>query len=1466
MTSSYDDSVMNFDLGFLHQTNKNSTGIGRLEKQRKAIIIAKQKTITTDGLIRKYYDKKEILEQTERTLLASKEECKKICIDYKNILEKCERLENEVQVIQHYNQQLQQKLSNSENQFCGIQSHVRQLEELVKEQETKIDSLKIENHLEKSNIKNFAASNSTLQKQNDELLQDLCILGKFLIGNKKLKPVHEAVLQKYEKYLRHDVDSCNDSGRDDTDNELDLFDDNSTSPPSPQSPGKSKHQSQSSSVDVQEVIVVNLDTTGRNEPSISKPNEFDGNSVSSNELASADTGRGSSLAFSDSEKCFRSPDYLTNDNHSSPESTNTINVNSVGTSPMHDYAEHIDDATRPIDSETLTIPILAEKGDVSVNGIGNIPNSSETCTRKSMVDTFIDSDPNNQLSCLHRGYLPVNSSNHENDDNSRDCEVELILSEMHFNHDLVTPIPSSPCSSRSTVSSKVSGCQTDHSDFVICSDAAKLRQENKILHDNIADLAKEIVNIKNILKMNPSTFIENHQEVEIEPNHEKEYSDEIIDPDSRTEINTVDKRRERCNEIDTENDDLIDIVDLIQISGPECLEIHDFSDKEGQKAVKNCDDTNNSCEQTGLQEGPIVIMEEQENAPEGIMSRLEFEEDTILSPVQAQIGNLNDLNSISEANAEGDSIEKLFNSKGMIKRLRKLNSLEKLRRKMVPKCKIRREKSIKRSHRKQIGRSIRQIRLQVSKKKITSADSSASLNDKTIYNNAVRVMTELKSKQVGESVNRTVFKTKRSPKQQIEKSLNLSKVDDSPTPGKKQLSNLFKISYKPTEKLLEKPFDVSDLIAKQTPRPVVKSVLASQEIQRYIHNDEKKTEQSLKLMQPIICVDKLLDNKNVEHEFKCVDKTSHIGNMRSPQTSPSVTTRSRSRIEATPQKLYHESNTEVESTLNNTLDILPKEGRKRLRCVASDENQEVEHKRILRSSTRHPNSDNFNTKLINNAMNIDNKRQANSQKGNMTSKNEDNVPLIDLIHKKSDHTSSISYDDLDMFDEGVPKRANNCAGATEAAHKRPKDSILCSMLNKYSLCKLNFYPKKIPDGITNTIYKLLDDSIKHINELPPDETKTGMDDLVENLQSWNVKQFLSGFMKYLQEPQRKVELYSKVNSPPAPPMTKTEQILIYIILQLKEIWSTVDVVNYILNSIEFIMFKLNRTPEFDTIESMSHFYAILCRYFKMKTRLRLFMLDAMYCMQYKAITLIRQCMDVWMHILPLAHMGIAKNPLVTCVVYLLHFYKCEDHFNRVQDIRNILYRKYSYQMSEWNEAKILEMFRSAIYELRDIPVEKKMLRLSLVIIAKRQGARWCQKNIITNLLQPIIEKKNSPSVAKQFCISMLGPLLKPFPADMKVHCEIVMNLLIDMTKQKSSQSMEEAIFTSLIYMSKHNHYRVISALLSWHPKKISQECHEILRDFVRDKPANAWKAILSKVNLNRDTKYRTDDSDLPLKV
>ncbi|KAF9415614.1 hypothetical protein HW555_006822 [Spodoptera exigua] len=457
--------------------------------------------------------------------------------------------------------------------------------------------------------------------------------------------------------------------------------------------------------------------------------------------------------------------------------------------------------------------------------------------------------------------------------------------------------------------------------------------------------------------------------------------------------------------------------------------------------------------------------------------------------------------------------------------------------------------------------------------------------------------------------------------------------------------------------------------------------------------------------------------------------------------------------------------------------------------------------------------------------------RSSNQKGENDRKSVENTSTIE-------NTSKLSQSPKLSTPQNIPVNEAN----TEICH--PKDSILCCMIEKYGVESVKPFAKKPSEHAVKQICEKIEKEISLISELPMNETKNAMNKFVADLRKLNHKLFISGMMKYLTKPERKQELFGKISLTAAPAMTKAEQILLYVIAQLNTHWP-LDIVDAILSNIEYTLFRLNRTPEFDVIESMSHFYALLCRYIGAKSRLRLFILDAMYCIQYKSVPLIKQCIEIWMHIIPLAHMGIAKNPLVTCLVYLLHFYKCEDKLNRVQDIRNILSRKYFYQITDWNETKILEMFKNSIKDLKDVPIDKKTLRLALIILAKRHGPRWCQNNIIKNLLQPMIEKEGVSDNVKEFCVSMIGPLMKPYPVDMKIYCEIAMNQLTDILNNNPSPKMEEAAITSMLFINRHNQDSINKILLTRRMKPLSPELEKTLCDYVKTKPLKVWKKHLS---------------------
>lgn len=167
--------------------------------------------------------------------------------------------------------------------------------------------------------------------------------------------------------------------------------------------------------------------------------------------------------------------------------------------------------------------------------------------------------------------------------------------------------------------------------------------------------------------------------------------------------------------------------------------------------------------------------------------------------------------------------------------------------------------------------------------------------------------------------------------------------------------------------------------------------------------------------------------------------------------------------------------------------------------------------------------------------------------------------------------------------------------------------------------------------------------MSRILEGPMNKDNSMMIELVKEFKTYDCKIVVAGLTKYLTNPERKIELFGKIASPPAPQMTKSEAVILFVIRELKSHWQPVDMIETLLCSLEHTLFKLNRTPEFGVIESVSHFYALLCRYFGLQSRLKVFMLDAMYCILFKSAPLIKECLEVWPHIIPLAHMTAGKN-------------------------------------------------------------------------------------------------------------------------------------------------------------------------------------------------------------------------------
>ncbi|XP_052747048.1 uncharacterized protein LOC112051092 [Bicyclus anynana] len=1550
MSATFEESVFDFDINFL-QPSVNAES--RVDKQRRQILITKKKAIAIDALIKKFYAQREKWEQNEVVLLTAKEECKQVCINYQEALEKCTQLEKAMEMLNSQNEELNSKYTVAQNQYDGLKSYVNQLQLLIKEHESVIEALKVEKNLEKSSSEDYQANLSSIQKENKALLKHMRLLNDIALGKKKLRNRHKELLRKYDFT---EVSSEDDSSSDDS---CDFFDD------PPQSPLITSLEDCAA-----KTIEKNILETTKIEMAIKKDliqfNEND--SDCSNEIVSEDTGCGSSLAFSDGDKCFSSPDYFNNDspeniprlgktkekkilidsgtnpnsihevvhvatsplifddvalltdsntlfpNESDPNTEYYINeiplsneivtikekrkLIDIGTSPIKDM-EKVHIATSPvlfekcvelnktdIDCEKVhvaTSPLMFEEC-VELNETSTVGTADADCQTSNVTDNFTIDISNRKERCIfnedsvsmpnsngkhtvidnlethgeleisgktieERKCLERNNSKKVCDDHSNDDEIDMILSSMRLSQRFITPIPDTPVKMRKDERRKaqnlVENVPETSREHSICRESLKLREDNKSLHKEVANLSKHVMGMtswmkKIILAINSKENICNERDIDVPAEIFDDTSQETIiiypnDDDS----NNVNKET-RHTDFDVSNSLRNELSSITEPDENNCTDntvqtasiSHDISEEAPSLNVSESFVVIETVENE-LSSGSLN--NDVHNAKNDSCEAITFEED-LRSDSESDIIINNGVHTTTNMSPiECGGYKK--------KKHNKLSKLDKFKKKLLPKSKI--------SKAEIVTRKTRRKHILTPASNLPRVDATTILNNKSAYENAAKVMAEIKIKEK-DSVNkkRITRKVRKTVKDKNDCKIDEECLDQSI--AKRNLRRKSNDQQNFIEKRTQsiESLDDEPLSTIRTRSRSQKLSISSPVCTETSKRDSSESEEKKKIINSISTDTRAGGNKRVLRSYHnrntvdldCVEKTPLSGNEELISDTPFCTRRKRNSRD---EKQYVNDNVNnIADAPNTSLNDTRTRNRKRKLSNTNDEqnindNGTVSNKIQDRRISRIENLKQNYTHCIKDVSVVLSKidditifqteNETNNITGSIIASSNIQDQGSSYVNRKTQKNEEVSIDPLD----------------NDINH--PKQSILCKMLEKHGRGERKSPNEKVSDNVINNLGKKLEERIASINELPVPKVKLALKKLVDEVLSWDPKHFMLGFMAYLKDPDRKTELYNKVNSPPAPPMTKSEQVVLYIVRQMET--KSPNTVNMVLNYIEFSLFQLNRSPDFDVIESLSHVYALLCRYFGLKSRLRLFLLDAMYCLQFKVVPLIKQCLDVWMHILPLAHMGIAKSPLVTCLVYLLHFYKCEDKYNRVTEIRNILNKKYFYQFGDWNEPKILEMFKNAIKEVRDIPLEKKMLRMALILLGKRHGPKWCHKNIVKNMLMPLIESDKTPLKTKLFCVQTLGALLKPFPADMKVDLEISINYMLDMLKQDPPDAMKEAIFTSLIYLNHHNPGRVTRELLLWRPKQVSPELEALLRDYVRTKKLNTWKQILSKTKM-----------------
>lgn len=180
----------------------------------------------------------------------------------------------------------------------------------------------------------------------------------------------------------------------------------------------------------------------------------------------------------------------------------------------------------------------------------------------------------------------------------------------------------------------------------------------------------------------------------------------------------------------------------------------------------------------------------------------------------------------------------------------------------------------------------------------------------------------------------------------------------------------------------------------------------------------------------------------------------------------------------------------------------------------------------------------------------------------------------------------------------------------------------------------------------------------------------------------------------------------------------------------------------VMNTCRYMLFRLDGrvTKCFDVVESVTHLFVNMCQYDRRRNSklIILFMLAAMYSANYRALIIIKICLDLVPEILPhecqkektlysklylcatavktvtfaITYLPLffsGMNPLFQIFIFLLHFYNCKDEHNKVQQLRFTLKRRYGYDPTQENVHTILFKVKQTVLEING-KIQLKFLR------------------------------------------------------------------------------------------------------------------------------------------------------------
>ncbi|XP_011500750.1 PREDICTED: uncharacterized protein LOC105364516 [Ceratosolen solmsi marchali] len=338
-------------------------------------------------------------------------------------------------------------------------------------------------------------------------------------------------------------------------------------------------------------------------------------------------------------------------------------------------------------------------------------------------------------------------------------------------------------------------------------------------------------------------------------------------------------------------------------------------------------------------------------------------------------------------------------------------------------------------------------------------------------------------------------------------------------------------------------------------------------------------------------------------------------------------------------------------------------------------------------------------------------------------------------------------------------------------------------------------------------------------------------EIIENLMTLQDFRYIALFIiEFIVYKMSDDETFDKTHTPPAPIMTRSEQKLITLILEIdKKVQNFSDM---IIKGIQFRLFRLGVSQEVQIVERLFRILVVLNKIKKDREKVRIFCCDALYCLKLGAVNIIYVALMCWPEVLPKYDPN--NDVIVKTIVHIIMSLKVTKPFPKLYSLKTLLFKYYNYPDSGYTPSLIKDEL------LKNLKENTPGVNTAMLLLCKSMGPSWAIENIIKELKQ-IIVTQSHPSLYE--VLTLLGNILRPIRIE-TTYSEIynIINQLCDVLDSNAGpDDLQEGVVSCLISISKFKYKQVARSVLKWQfNKSIRPSTNDKLKSFFLCQDTKWW--------------------------